>query len=193
MNQTASSPLPLADTVGQCVHDVRNALAAISSASEVLTRVDPPDELIREAGVVVQRQTRNLSRRLTELLDLVQRVDEPGRALAVSDDARLLAVLGGMLAACGYKVEFCAGTEEGLRALQRRPYAIAVVDVRTSHGAGLGLGQRARSAGFDGRMVAVWGSQLPHQHTHEEGVARFDAVLPRHFEPPALRAALGQG
>jgi len=98
-----------------------------------------------------------------------------------------------MLAACDYKVDFCAGSEEGLLTLQRGRHALAVVDVRTSRGGGLGFGQRARSAGFDGRMVAVWGSQLPHQHPHEEGVARFDAVLPRHFEPLALRAALGQG
>jgi CheY-like chemotaxis protein len=189
MNPLSSDRSP-SDALGRCVHDARNALAAISSAGEVLARVEPPHELIREAGVVVQRQARHLSTRIAEILAMVQHGGEPQRLLAVSDDARLLAMLGGVLGAREWRIDFCASSEDGLRALHQREHACALVDVRTSRGGGLGLAQRARHEGFRGRLVAVWGSRLPHQHQQEDGVAGFDTLLARNFEPAALRAAL---
>ncbi|KQW54342.1 response regulator transcription factor [Variovorax sp. Root411] len=178
--------------IDHCVHEVRNALAAIASASEVLARIEPPHELAREAGMVVQRQAHQLSCRIGELIAHAQRAGPSHRVLAVSDDAHLLATLGGMLAAQGCRVDFAASSEEGLRALLPREHEAAVIDVRTSKGKGLGLGHRARSAGFEGRMVAVWSAHLPDRQQHGEGVAGFDAVLTRAFESAALRATLAQ-
>jgi CheY-like chemotaxis protein len=174
----------------RCVHDARNALAAISSAGEVLSRVEAPHELVREAGVVVQRQARQLSARIAEMLGMLQPAGEPCRVFVVSDDARLLVMAGRMLTSSDCTVDFCANVEEGLNAMQQGQHSIGVVDVRTSRGNGLGLAERARRSGFNGRIVAVWGSQLPRHHQVEDGLAGFDAVLTRNFDPSALRSAL---
>jgi len=175
----------------RCVHDARNALAAISSASEILARVELPQAVLREAGVVVARQSRQLSARMSELVDHAQRGTHPsGRALAVSDDAGLLAVLGVLLSDAGYKVDLAASSDGGYNALMKRAPEIAVVDVRTSTGTALSLAKRARGAGFEGRMVAVWGSPLAQDQQDKGGIAGFDAVLARTFEPAALHAAI---
>jgi CheY-like chemotaxis protein len=193
MVHSLPSDLAAAESMRQCVHDARNALAAISSAGEVLSRVEQPHALAREAGVVVQRQARHLSARIAELLGMLQPADAPCRVLLVSDDARLLVIAGRMLETSGCTVDFCANSEEALAAMQHRKHSIVVVDVRTSRGNGLGLAQRARSSGFDGRIVAVWGSQLPSHHQVEDGLAGFDAVLTRNFDPASLQTALGGG
>jgi CheY-like chemotaxis protein len=191
-----SEPSIVDDTrdLNRCVHDARNALAAISSASEVLARVELPQAVLREAGVVVARQVRHLSARMSELVAHAQRgAGDAGRALAVSDDAGLLAVMGGLLSDAGYKVDLAASSDSGYNVLVKRAPEIAVVDVRTSTGAALLLGRRARGAGFEGRMVAVWGSSLaqdPQEPQDQGGIAGFDAVLARSFEPAALRAAI---
>lgn len=177
--------------LSRCVHEARNALAAISSASEVLAHVELPQAVLQEAAFVVARQVRQLSARMSELVVHAQRAGgDPGRALAVSDDARLLAALGGLLSDAGYKVDLAASSGGGYDALMRRVPEIAVVDVRTSSGTALSIGRRARDAGFEGRMVAVWGSSLAQDQQDKGGIAGFDAVLTRSFEPAALRAAI---
>ncbi|RST48574.1 response regulator transcription factor [Variovorax sp. DXTD-1] len=177
--------------LSRCVHEARNALAAISSASEVLAQVELPQAVLHEAAVVVSRQVRQLSARMNELVDHAQRAaGEPGRALVVSDDAKLLAVLGGLLSDAGYRVDLAASSDDGYSALMNRVPEIAVVDVRTSTGSALSMGRRARDAGFEGRMVAVWGSSLAQHQQDKGGIAGFDAVLARTFEPAALRAAI---
>jgi CheY-like chemotaxis protein len=194
MSQLHMPPPSLVDDprdLNRCVHDARNALAAISSASEVLARVELPQAVLHEAGVVVARQVRQLSARMSELVAHAQRgAGDAGRALAVSDDAGLLAVLGGLLADAGYKVDLAASSDGGYNALMKRAPEIAVVDVRTSTGTALSLGRRARGAGFEGRMVAVWSSSLAQDQQDKGGIAGFDAVLARTFEPAALRAAI---
>ncbi len=175
----------------RCVHDARNALAAISSAGEVLARVGLPHAVLHEASVVMTRQIHQLTDRMDQLVVHAQRAaGEPGRALAVSDDARLLALMGGLLSDAGYKVDLAASGDGGYTALMKRAPEIAVVDVRTSAGTALSLGRRARDAGFEGRMVAVWGSPLAQAQQDKGGIAGFDAVLARSFEPAALRAAI---
>ncbi|MEZ2298486.1 hypothetical protein [Variovorax sp. RCC_210] len=190
MANPLSPDLAATDPVRRCVHEARNALAAISSAGEVLSRAEPPHELVREAGVVVQRQAHQLSARIAEILGMLQPAAEPCRVLVVSDDARLLVRAGRVLASSDCMVDFCANVEEGLSAMQQGQHRIGVVDVRTSRGNGLGLAQRARRSGFNGRIVAVWGSQLSRHHQVEDGLAGFDAVLTRNFDPSALRGAL---
>jgi len=190
-------PEPLIDNaldLNRCVHDARNALAAISSASEVLARVELPQAVLRDAGIVVGRQVRHLSAHMSELVVHAQRgAGNAGRALAVSDDAGLLAVLGGLLSDAGYRVELAASSDGGYAVLMQRAPEIAVIDVRTSTGTALSLGQRARGAGFKGRMVAVEDSSLAHEQRVPQdvcGIAGFDTVLERSFEPAALRAAI---
>jgi len=177
--------------LNRCVHDARNALAAISSASEVLTRVELPQAVLREAGAVVSRQARQLSARMSELVAHAQRgAGTANHALAVSDDARLLVLLAGLLADAGYQVDLAASSDSGFSALMKRPPEIAVIDVRTSTGTALSLARRARGAGFEGRMVAVWSSPLAQDQQDKGGIAGFDAVLARTFEPAALHAAI---
>jgi len=190
-------PEPFTDynaDLDRCVHDARNALAAISSASEVLARVELPHAVLREAGVVVGRQVRQLSAHMAELVVHAQRgAGNVGRALAVSDDAGLLAVLGGLLWDAGYRVELAASSDSGYAALVQRAPEIAVIDVRTSTGTALSLGQRARGAGFEGRMVALEDSPSAQEQRGSQdsgGIAGFDAVLARSFEPAALQAAI---
>jgi CheY-like chemotaxis protein len=194
MFQIHMSQSSIVDTprdLSRCVHDARNALAAISSASEVLERVELPRAVLHEAAVVVSRQVRQLSERMSELVVHAQRASgEPGRALAVSDDARLLALLGCLLSDAGYRVDLAASSDGGYNALMKRVPDIAVVDVRTSTGGALSMGRRARDAGYEGRMVAVWGSALAQHQQDKGGIAGFDAVLARSFEPAALRAAI---
>ena len=175
----------------RCVHDARNALAAISSASEILARVELPQAVLREAGVVVARQSRQLSARMSELVAHAQRGSHAsGRALVVSDDAGLLAVLGVLLSDAGYKVDLAASCEGGYHALMKRAPEIAVVAGRASAGPARRRARRARGAGFEGRMVAVWGSPLAKDQQDKGGIAGFDAVLARSFEPAALHAAI---
>jgi CheY-like chemotaxis protein len=183
--------------LNRCMHDVRNALAAISSASEVLARVELPHAVLRDAGIVVGRQVRHLTARMAELMVHAQRgAGNAGRALAVSDDAGLLAVLGGLLSDAGYRVELAASSDSGYAALTQRAPEIAVIDVRTSTGTAFTLGQRARGAGFEGRMVAVDGSPPaqdrpdPQERGDKSAIAGFDAVLERSFEAAALHAAI---
>jgi len=191
IHMSQSSILDDPRELSRCVHDARNALAAISSASEVLARVELPHAVLHEAADVVSRQVRHLSARMSELVEHAQRAaGEPGRALVVSDDARLLAVLGGLLSDAGYKVDLAASSDGGYNALMKRAPGIAVVDVRTSTGTALSMARRARQAGFEGRMVAVWGSSLAQEQQDKGGIAGFDAVLARTFEPAALRAAI---
>jgi len=194
-------PEPITDDsedLNRCMHDARNALAAISSASEVLARVELPHAVLRDAGIVVARQVLQLTARMTELMAHAQRgAGNAGLALAVSDDAGLLAMLGGLLSDAGYRVELAATSEGGYLALMKRVPEIAVIDVRTSTGTALALGQRARGAGFEGRMVAVEDSPPaadqsgPQAHEDKGAIAGFDAVLARTFEPAALHAAIG--
>jgi CheY-like chemotaxis protein len=190
-------PEPLIDNaldLNRCVHDARNALAAISSASEVLAHVGLPHAVLHDAGIVVGRQVRQLAVHMTELVAHAQRgAGNAGRALAVSDDAGLLAVLGGLLWDAGYRVELAATSDSGYAVLMQRTPEIAVIDVRTSTGTALSLGQRARGAGFEGRMVAVEDSPLAQEQRGSQdggGIAGFDAVLARSFEPAALQAAI---
>jgi CheY-like chemotaxis protein len=191
IHMSQSSMVDDSKDLSRCVHDARNALAAISSASEVLARVELPHDVLHEAAVVVSRQVRQLSARMSELVVHAQRAaGEPGRALVVSDDARLLAVLSGLLSDAGYKVDLAASSDGGYNVLMKRAPEIAVVDMRTSTGSGLAMGRRARDAGFEGRMVAVWGSPLAQDQQDKGGIAGFDAVLARTFEPAALRAAI---
>lgn len=173
-----------------CAHRARNALAAIASAGELLSRSEAPHALAREAGVVVQRQVQQLSDEVGELIAHAQRADQAPGVLAVSDDAQLLATLDGLLGAEGCRVELAATSEDGLRALMSQRYDVAVIDVRTSRGLGLGLARRAREAGFDGRLVGIWGAQLPGRRQQDEGVVGFDRLLTRTFHPTTLRAVL---
>jgi len=183
--------------LNRCMHDVRNALAAISSASEVLARVELPHAVLRDASILVGRQVRQLTTHMAELVAHAQRgAGNAGRALAVSDDAGLLAILCGLLSEAGYRVELAASSDSGYAALMQRAPEIVVIDVRTSTGTALSLGQLARGAGFEGRMVAVDGSppaqdrSEPQEAGDKSAIAGFDAVLARSFEPAALHAAI---
>lgn len=51
-------------------HELRNPLAALSSASHVLKLVDPSHEGFRQSRDIVERQTRHMSRLIGDLLDV---------------------------------------------------------------------------------------------------------------------------
>lgn len=175
-----------------CVHEVREALAAITWASEVLARIEPPHELALEACAVVRRQASHLSRLIAELMAHVQQARDPVRVLAVSDDAHLLATLGGMLAAQDCHVDLAASGEDALRVLMPRRHDVALIDVRTSRSPGVGLAHRARDMGFDGRLVALWDAGSEHCQP-AQAAAGFDLVLTCAIEAAALRAAIAGG
>ena len=142
----------------RCVHDARNALAAISSASEILARVELPQAVLREAGVVVARQARQLSARMSELVVHAQRGSHAsGRALVVSDDAGLLAVLGVLLSDAGYKVDLAASSDGGYLALMKRSPEIAVVAGRPAPRTARARAPPPRGARIGGRRGARWG------------------------------------
>ncbi len=55
--------------LGMLGHELRNPLSAISSAAEVLERVEPRSEVGQNARNIIARQTRHLARLLDDLLD----------------------------------------------------------------------------------------------------------------------------
>lgn len=188
MNSTARENA--STDLDHCVHEARNALAAMATASELLARLAPSHPLANEASLVVQRQGRQLSERLSDLVVHVRSSHGRFRVLAISDDAHLLAALGRMLTAHDCRTDFAASSEDGLHALTTRRHQLALVDVRTSNGAGLAVARRARDAGFEGRLFAIWSARLPHQRAQEEGIAGFDLLLSRSVETGAFKAAL---
>lgn len=188
-----NTPLPLRapSRLDRCVHDARNALAAISAATEVLEREGSSPAILHKAGAVVARQARELSEHVGELMTQARQGSaEAERALVVSDDMHLLARLTGLLSHAGYRIDLAVSTVAGYEALVREQPDFAVIDLRTSAGEARSLAGLARGAGFDGRLIAIEDTVgirgLPPTST----AAGFDAVLARSFELRVLRAAM---
>jgi CheY-like chemotaxis protein len=189
MNQ----PLPLrAPTrLDRCVHDARNALAAISAATEVLERADSQRDTLHKAGAVIARQAHELTDRIAELMTHARHgTEETERALVVSDDARLLARLGGLLSHAGYRIDLAVSTVAGYEMLIREQPDFAVIDLRTSAGQARTLAHLARGAGFEGRLIAIEDAVATRGLPASSNAAGFDAVLARSFELQVLRAAI---
>lgn len=187
-----SSPLRIpAARLDRCVHDARNALAAISAATEVLQRADSPPPVLHKAGAVVARQARELAERLSELMThALQGTAQSERALVVSDDMQLLARLAGLLSHAGYRIDLAVNTIAGYEMLLREQPDFAVIDLRTSAGEARSLARLARAAGFDGRLIAIEDSVATRGLPPTSSAAGFDAVLARSFELTLLRAAI---
>jgi len=190
MNPTPSLRIPPL-RLDRCVHDARNALAAISAATEVLGRADSPPPVLHQAGAVVARQTRELTERLGELMThALHGTAQSERALVVSDDMHLLARLAGLLSHAGYRLDLAVSTIAGYEALVREQPDFAVIDLRTSAGEARSLARLARAAGFDGRLIAIEDSVATRGLPSTSSAAGFDAVLARSFELTLLRAAI---
>ncbi|MGF6347580.1 hypothetical protein [Variovorax sp. W2I14] len=175
----------------RCAHDARNALAAISAATEVLARDDAPPAVLHKAGAVVARQAHELAERIGELMTQARHgTAESERALVVSDDMHLLARLAGLLSHAGYRIDLAVNTVTGYEALVREQPDFAVIDLRTSAGEARSLGRLARGAGFDGRLIAIEDAVATRGLPATSSAAGFDAVLARSFELKVLRAAI---
>lgn len=173
------------------MHDARNALAALSAASELLERDASTNAVLHEAGAVVARQAHALTEFMGELMAHARQGSaQAGRALVVSDDMRLLARLAGLLSHAGYRIDLALSTVAGYEALVRDRPDVAVIDLRTSAGEARSLARLARGAGFDRRLIAIEAANAPRCESPGEADG-FDAVLARLFDPKALRAALG--
>lgn len=185
------SPLPAPTGLDRCMHDARNALAAIFGATEVLTRDDASPTVLHKAGAVVARQAHELAARLDELMTHAQRANaQNGRALVVSDDVHLLARLAGVLSQAGYRVDLAVSTIAGYDLLLREQPRVAVIDLRTSAGEARALARLARSAGFAGPLIAIEDAVPTPGLPAISRAAGFDAVLARSFELKVLRAAM---
>jgi CheY-like chemotaxis protein len=186
-------PLPLrAPTrLDNCVHDARNALAAISAATEVLERSDAPPPVLHKAGAVVARQARELAQRMGELMTHARHGSaQSERALVVSDDIHLLARIAGLLSHAGYQIDLAVSTVSGYEMLLREQPDFAVIDLRTSAGEARSLARLARGAGFDGRLIAIEDAVSTRGLPPTSSAAGFDAVLARAFELKVLHAAI---
>ena len=75
--------------LGMLAHELRNPLAAISNAVQLLQRVGPPDPTLRWGRGVIERQVAHLTRMVDDLLD-VSRVTQG--QLAIKAEAMPLAV-----------------------------------------------------------------------------------------------------
>lgn len=129
MNPSMSLRAPT--RLDRCAHDARNALAAISAATEVLARDDAPPAVLHKAGAVVARQAHELAERIGELMTHARHgTAESERALVVSDDMHLLARLAGLLSHAGYRIDLAVNTVTGYEALVREQPDFAVIDRR---------------------------------------------------------------
>lgn len=172
------------------MHDARNALAALSAASELLERDASTSAVRHEAGAVVARQAHALTEFIDELMAHARQGSaQAGRALVVSDDMRLLARLAGLLSHAGFRIDLALSTVAGYEALVRERPDVAVIDLRTSSGEARSLGRLARGAGFDRRLIAIKAANAPRCGSPGEAEG-FDAVLARLFDPKVLRAAV---
>ena len=177
----------------RCVHDTRNAMAALTCAAKTLATADIHDPRVGQASAAVVRETHELVGQVRELIVFaLHGAGTPAGALAVSDDARLLASMGGFLSGSGYQIRLAGSNEEGFRSLLQHLPQLTLIDVGTSRGHALSLARRARTAGFEGRMIAIWGSDRPALPAPRGGLTGFDAVLERSFDLPGLRAAVAR-
>ncbi|MDM0009525.1 hypothetical protein QTI51_32490 [Variovorax sp. J22G73] len=183
-------PPRAASRLDHCIHSARNALAALSTASELLERDASTKAVLHEAGAVVARQAHALTEFMGELMAHARQGSaQTGRALVVSDDLCLLARLVGLLSHAGYRIDLALSTVAGYEALVRERPDVAVIDLRTSAGEARSLARLARGAGFDRRLIAVEAANAPRRECLGEANG-FDAVLERLFDPKALRAAV---
>lgn len=175
------------------MHDARNALAALSTAGEVLEGAASTIAVRHEAGAVVARQALELTDCMGELMTHARQGSaHAGRALVVSDDMHLLARLAGLLSHAGYRIDLALSAVAGYEALAREQPDVVVIDLRTSAGEARSLARRARGAGSTAWLIAIEATVAP-RGTPPPSAHGFDVVLARAFEIKALRGAVGAG
>lgn len=174
-----------------CMHDARDALAALSTAGEVLERATSTAAVRHEAGAVVARQAHELIECMGELMTHARQGSaQAGRALVVSDDMHLLARLAGLLSHAGYRIDLALSAVAGYEALAREQPDVVAVDLRTSAGEARSLARLARGAGFTAWLIAIEAAVAP-RGAAPCGAHGFDVVLARAFDIKALRVAVG--
>lgn len=174
-----------------CMHDARNALAALSTAGELLERATSTAAVRHEACAVIARQAHELTECVGELMTHARQGSaQTGRALVVSDDMQLLARLAGLLSHAGYRIDLALSAVAGYEALAREQPDVVAIDLRTSAGEVRSLARLARGTGSRAWLIAIEAAFAP-RGTTPCAAHGFNVVLARSFEIKALLVAVG--
>lgn len=180
-------------------HELRNPVAAISAAVDVLQTAPADSDTAAQARSIIARQVRTLSDRINAMLraggpPTGARAAEPppprrGRqVLLVEDNEDVRAALRAQLERDGHTVSTASGAEGLARLLQLRP-EVSVVDVGQPGSAGFRLARDARAAGYAGRLIAL--SADGHEgDAAATRVAGFDAHLVMPVDQRQLNASV---
>jgi CheY-like chemotaxis protein len=172
--------------------------AANAQTAEDRLLLDAIGELARKWGATLQADERDQVRTLRVDLPVASAEAKPPpaprragplRVLVVDDDAGNRETLSELLGLSGYEVDDAATADEALRAVERRPYAAALVDLAMPGMNGIELARRLRARHPEVRIALVTGWE-PSRAAEASDVV--DAVFRKPIDLAAIDAFLSQ-
>jgi two-component system response regulator MprA len=116
-------------------------------------------------------------------------MEQRPRALVIDDDAAMRELVACMLDCAGFAAEVAADADEGLFALQARPYAIAVCDVHMPRRDGLAFTSAAQRIRPDTPVLLMTSFGCDHTRA-DAAAAGASGLLSKPFSIAELREAV---